>query len=247
MTSFDALSPPAAAKKPVSDTHHGITRTSDYAWLRADNWQEVMRDPSTLPQEIRDYLEAENGYTEAYFEDTTALQEALFEEMKGRIKEDDSSVPSPDGPYAYSVRYVVGGQHPRYIRSDRGGSNEKVLLDGDALAEGKAYFRLGGLGHSNDHKLGIWSYDDKGSEYFTLRVRNLETGDDLEDVIEQTTGGGVWDNEGKSFFYIKLDDNHRPSKVLRHIIGTSTSDDALVYEEPDPGFFVSVGKSASDR
>ncbi|MEP3233421.1 MAG: S9 family peptidase [Hyphomicrobiales bacterium] len=239
--------PPKAEKRPVTLSNHGIERTDDYAWLRADNWQEVMRDPSVLADDIRGYLEAENDYTNAYFEDTTALQETLFEEMKARIKEDDSSVPSKDGDYAYSMRYVTGGQQPHFLRTALDGSNEQVLLDGDALAEGKAYFRLGGLGHSDDHKLGIWSFDDKGSEYFTLRVRDLATGEDLADEITETTGGGVWDNASKSFFYVKQDENHRPSKVFRHVIGDAPENDQLIYEEEDPGFFVGVGKTSANR
>ena len=239
--------PPKADKRPITMNNHGIERTDDYAWLRADNWQEVMRDPSVLADDIRAYLEAENDYTEAYFEDTAALQETLFEEMKARIKEDDSSVPAKDGDYAYSMRYVTGGQQPHFLRTALDGSNEQVLLDGDALAEGKAYFRLGGLGHSDDHKLGIWSFDDKGSEYFTLRVRDLATGEDLADEITETTGGGVWDNASKSFFYVKQDENHRPSKVFRHIVGDAPENDQLIYEEEDPGFFVGVGKTSANR
>ena len=239
--------PPIADKRPVTMSNHGIERTDNYTWLRADNWQEVMRDPSVLADDIRAYLEAENDYTEAYFEDTTALQETLYEEMKARIKEDDSSVPAKDGDYAYSMRYVTGGQQPHFLRTALDGSNEQVLLDGDALAEGKAYFRLGGLGHSDDHKLGIWSFDDKGSEYYTLRVRDLATGEDLADEITETTGGGVWDNASKSFFYVKQDENHRPSKVFRHIVGDAPENDQLIYEEEDPGFFVGVGKTSANR
>lgn len=244
---FENLTPPKPKKQAVTTTHHSITRTDDYAWLRADNWQEVMQDPSALDADIRAYLEAENNYTETYFEDTTSLQETLFEEMKGRIKEDDSSVPSRHGPFAYSARYVQGGQHPHFLRTKVDGSEEEILLDGDKLAEGKSYFRLGGLNHSDNHKLGLWSYDDKGSEYFTLCIRDLSSGEDFGDVIEQTTGGGIWDNASKSFFYVRLDENHRPSKVFRHIIGTSPDDDVLIYEESDPGFFVGVGKTSADR
>jgi len=244
---FNTLTPPKAAKKLLTTCHHGIERTENYAWLRASNWQEVMRNPASLAANIRTYLEAENAYTEAYFSDTKKLQETLFQEMKGRIKEDDSSVPSVDGPYAYSVRYVMGGQHPHFLRTDHEGNNEEILLNGDELSANKTYFRLGGLNHSNNHKLGLWSYDDKGSEYFTLRVRDLASGNDLEEVIEETTGSGIWDNESFSFFYVKQDDSHRPSRVFRHIIGTDPADDKLIYEETDPGFFVGVGKTSSDR
>ncbi len=120
----------------MSSHHHGFTLNDDYAWLRASNWQEVMRDPARLDPAIRAYLEAENAYTEAAMAATGALQEKLFAEMKGRIKEDDSSVPSPDGPFAYAMRFVEGGQQPLIIRTRRDGSDEKVLLDGNREAEG---------------------------------------------------------------------------------------------------------------
>lgn len=237
---------PVAAKKPVTDTRHGITRTDDYAWFRADNWQAMFKDPSILDPEIRRHLEAENAYMKAAMADTEALQKTLFAEMKGRIKEDDSSVPVKDGPFAYGTLYVTGGEQPRYFRTPRDGGEKTVLLDGDKEAEGKAYFRLAGLDHCTDHSRAIWGYDDKGSEYYTLRVRDLSTGDDLADVIENTGGGGAWAPDGKSFFYTVLDDNHRPSKIFHHIVGTLQADDRLVYEEEDPGFFMGVGGSMLD-
>ncbi|MBA5779069.1 S9 family peptidase [Stappia sp. F7233] len=239
--------PPFAAKHPVTATHHGITTTDHYAWLRAENWQEVMRDPSVLAEEIRAYLEAENAHVKAGMADTETLQQRLFAEMKGRIKEDDSSVPSPDGPFAYAVRYVEGGQHPKLVRMPRDGGGEAMLVDGDKEAEGKAYFKLAGAMHSPDHRLLAWAHDDKGSEFYTLSIRDLETGGDLADRIEDTGGGGVWSADGRHVFYVRLDANHRPSKLFRHEVGSDPSTDALVYEEADPGFFMGVGKTQSGR
>lgn len=243
--------PPVAPKKPHSDTRHGITRTDDYAWLRADNWQAMFKDPSILDPEIRKHLEAENTYMNAAMEDTKPLQKTLFAEMRGRIKEDDSSIPMKDGPFAYGTFFVTGGEQPRYFRIPRDAdikdeSQRTVLLDGDKEAEGKAYFRLAGIDHSTDHDRGIWGYDDKGSEFYTLKVRDLKTGEDLPDLIENTGGGGAWAPDGKSFFYSALDENHRPSKVFHHIIGTPQSEDRLVYEEEDAGFFMGVGGSLLD-
>ncbi|MDM9627122.1 S9 family peptidase [Rhizobium sp. S152] len=252
MSAFKNLpTPPVAPKKPLDDTRHGITRTDDYAWLRADNWQAMFKDPSILDPEIRKHLEAENAYMNAAMEDTKPLQKTLFAEMRGRIKEDDSSVPSKDGPYAYGTFFVTGGEQPRYFRIPRDGDGKDesirdVLLDGDKEAEGKAYFRLAGIDHSTDHNRGIWGYDDKGSEFYTLKVRDLSTGEDMADLIENTGGGGAWAPDGKSFFYSALDENHRPSKVFHHIIGTPQSDDRLVYEEEDAGFFMGVGGSLLD-
>lgn len=234
---------PVAEKKPVTDTRHGISRTDDYAWFRADNWQAMFKDPTLLDPAIRSHLEAENTYMEAAMGDTKPLQEKLFEEMKGRIKQDDSSVPMKDGPYAYGTLFVTGGEQPHYFRTPRDGGDKQVLLNGDKEAEGKDYFRLAGIDNSSDHSHGIWGYDDKGSEYFTLRVRNLATGEDLDDVIENSGGGGAWAPDGKSFFYTLQDENHRPSKVFHHIIGQPQSADRLVYEEKDPGFFMGVGGS----
>ncbi|TCQ12290.1 oligopeptidase B [Rhizobium sp. PP-F2F-G36] len=238
--------PPAAHKKPLSDTRHGITRTDDYAWFRADNWQQMFKDTSILDPEIRAHLEAENAYMKAAMADTEALQKQLFAEMKGRIKEDDSSVPMKDGPFAYGTAFVTGGEQPRYFRQPRDGGERVVLLDGDKEAAGKDYFRLSGIDHCTDHSLGIWGYDDKGSEYFTLRIRDLSTGEDLEDVIANTGGDGAWAPDGRSFFYTVLDENHRPSKIFHHVIGTPQADDRLVYEEEDPGFFMGVGASMLD-
>lgn len=244
-------SPPAAAKKPVTDTRHGITRTDDYAWLRADNWQAMFKDTSILDPEIRSYLEAENAYMEAAMADTKELQGKLFAEMKGRIKEDDSSIPMKDGPFAYGSAFVTGGEQPRYFRIPRDGNPKDetirdLLLDGDKEAVGKDYFRLSGIDHTSDHTFGIWGYDDKGSEYYTLRIRDLATKQDLDDVLENTAGGGVWAPDGKSFFYTLQDENHRPSKVFHHIVGQPQSSDRLVYEETDPGFFMGVGGSLLD-
>ena len=238
--------PPVAAKKPVTDTRHGITRTDDYAWFRADNWQQMFKDPSILDPEIRTHLEGENAYMEAAMGDTAALQKTLFAEMRGRIKEDDSSVPMKDGPFAYGSLFVTGGEQPKYFRTPRDGGDQTILLDGDKEATGKDYFRLAGIDHATDHSKGIWGYDDKGSEYFTLRVRDLSTGEDVSDVLENTAGGGVWAPDGKSFFYTLQDENHRPSKVFHHILGTPQSDDRLVFEEKDPGFFMGVGGSLLD-
>lgn len=239
--------PPIAARRPVASRHHGREIVDDYHWLRAENWQEVMRDPAKLPPEIRAHLEAENAYTEARLAATGDLRDRLFEELKARIKQDDSSVPAPDGPWAYATRYVEGGQHPLVVRQPRKGGGEEVLIDANERAKGKAYFRLAGAAHSTDHRLLAWAADDKGSEFFTLRLRDLASGRDLEDEIHETSGGAVWANDGRTLFYVWLDENHRPSKVYRHVVGTPTSEDVVVYEEHDPGFFIGLGKTQSGK
>ncbi len=214
---------------------------------QAENWQTVMRDPSALAPDIRAYLEAENAYAANEMADVEGLRLALFAEMRGRIKEDDSSVPTPDGEFAYASRYQHGAEHPQLVRMHRDETNEKVLLDTNRMAAGKAYFRLGGYDHSPDHKLIAYAVDEKGNEYFTVRLRDAETGADLADVIEETSGGVAWANDGRTFFYVWIDANHRPAKILRHVIGTDPKDDVVVYSESDAGFFIAVGKTQSRK
>jgi len=235
--------PPQGEKRPHRDEHHGIERVDNYAWLRADNWQEVMRDPSTLAADIRDYLEAENAYTAATMADTEALQEALYKEMKGRIKEDDSTVPAPDGDYAYFTSYVMGGQHPRLCREPRAGGEPSVLLDGDALAAGKPFFSLGGSSWSHDHRLLAYAFDDKGSEFFKIKLRDLETGKDLADEVPDMEGSPVWDLSGEAFYYTRVDEHRRPLQVLKHQVGTPAEQDELIYQEADAGFFTRAVES----
>ncbi|MCX7304503.1 MAG: S9 family peptidase [Hyphomicrobiales bacterium] len=243
---FPAVEAPKTDRRPVSDTRHGITRTDEFAWLRADNWQEVFKDPSVLDPDIRAHLEAENAYQAAILGDAADLRKRLFEEMKGRIKEDDSSVPMKDGPFAYGSSYKKGGEQPRFFRTPRDGGPEEIILDGDVEAEGKPYFRIGGSDHSSDHGRLIWSFDDKGSEFFSLRVRDVATGSDLDDRVPDTSGGGVWNAGNDGFLYTRIDDNHRPSKLFFHELGTDVAQDLLVYEESDPGFFMDVSGTRSN-
>ena len=242
--------PPRAERRPVKSVHHGIEIVDDYAWLRADNWQDVMRDPGVLDPEIRAYLEAENAYTTQSLADTTALQERLFAEMKGRIKEDDSSVPAPDGAFEYMTSFITGGQYPRVMRRPRGakdGAGDVILLDGNLEAASKPYWQLGGASHSPDHRYLAYAVDDKGSELFTIRIRDLATGNDLPEEIPDTRGGYVWAEDSATLFYVRLDANHRPLYVYRHKLGTPVDSDVLVYEEADMGFYVGVGQTQSGR
>jgi len=239
--------PPVAPRRPHSFTTHGITVTDDYAWLKDANWQEVLRDPQVLDADIRRYLEAENTYADSLLGHTDALQKKLVKEMRGRIKEDDSSVPSPDGSFAYFRKFREGGQHELFGRMPRNGGEEKIVLDGDQLAEKSEYFKFGGSRHSHDHKLQAWSADTSGSEYFSVRVRDWESGKDFDDIVEDTDGTVVWSKDCKSLFYVKLDDNHRPTQVWRHRLGTKQVDDILIYEEQDSGWFTHLHESTSGR
>ena len=236
---------PQAERRAHSFSAFGETIRDDYAWLKAENWQEVLKNPTTLPADIRSHLEAENAYIKEILGPLDGLRQKLVTEMRGRIKEDDSSVPAPDGPYAYFTRYRMGGQHALIGRQLRDGDDEKILIDGDALAAGSAFFQFGAASHSPDHRLQAWSADDKGSEFFTLRVRLWESGEDLPDILQETEGHAVWYNDCKAFLYVKLDDNHRPRRVFRHVLGTPQADDELIYEEQDEGWFVHLRRSAT--
>jgi oligopeptidase B len=242
-----AVTPPTAAKRPVVTHHHGIELVDDYAWLRDANWQAVMEDPAVLDPEIRAHLEGENAYTASVMADTEPLQAELFAEMKARIKEDDNSVPTPDGPWAYYTSTITGGQYSRLCRKPRDGGVETILLDGNAEAAGKAYWRLGASSHSNDHRYLAYALDEKGSELFTIRVRDLETGKDLPDAIAGTRGAIVWTADSRTFFYVRVDDQQRPRFIHRHTLGDTSGADPLVYTEPDPGFFVGVGETQSRK
>ena len=244
-----AAAPPLPERRPQSDVRHGRERQDDYAWLRAANWQDVFKDTAVLDPAIRTHLEAENAYQQAVMAGTEDLRDALIAEMRGRIKEDDSSVPSPDGPFAYGIAFQTGAEYPRFVRvpsdSRHGDAAEDVLLDAQHEAAGQAYFSLGGVAHSPDHNWIAWSHDDKGSEFYTLSLRDLSTGKDLGYRIEDTSGGAVWADRARGVFYTRLDPNHRPSRVYYHRLGSDPADDSLIYEETDTGFFMGVGKTQS--
>ncbi|MGN6464977.1 MAG: S9 family peptidase [Rhizobiaceae bacterium] len=242
---FTDMQAPRAEVLPETDSWHGISRVDEYAWLRADNWQEVFRDPGLLDPAIRAHLEAENAYQAAMMADTEKLRKKLFREMRGRIKEDDASVPMKDGPFAYGTSFVAGGEQPRFFRTPRDGGDVHILLDGDVEAEGKSYFRLGGADHSPDHRQLLWGFDDKGSEFYTLHVRDLESGIDAADSVADTGGSGAWDATNSGFFYTRLDPNHRPSRIYYHTLGGKR--DRLIYEEKDPGFFMDIGGTLTNR
>lgn len=246
---MDKISPPQADRRPIVVERHGEAAADPYAWLRDDNWQEVMRRPEVLAPDIRRYLELENRYVADNLADTVELQRRLFEEIKARSREDDSTVPAPDGPFAYYRRFVIGGQHPllcRY-RLDAGETSEEILLHGDKEAEGLKYLNITTSHHSPDHRLLAYAVDLNGSEYFAIRFKDLATGSSLDDEIPNTHGSFAWANDSRTVFYTVLDESHRPLRVFRHVIGTPSSADVLIYEETTPGFFIDVDKTESRR
>ncbi|MFP4648178.1 MAG: S9 family peptidase [Halorhodospira sp.] len=240
--------PPRAAESAVVEERFGVRLSDPYAWLRDPNWREAMLDPSRLQAPIREHLEAENAYTEAVLEPVRGLRRRLLDELRGRIREEDTSVPEPDGPYEYCARFRAGGQHPVVCRRSRGEAGEgEVLLDGDALAAGQAYFHLGDWAHSDDHRFLAYAVDTSGAEAYTLCFRDLVQGQALPEQLEWARGDFVWASDSRTLLYTVLDAEHRPRWVYCHQLGTDPEGDPLVYEESDPGFFVGLGRTESRR
>ena len=237
-------SPPVARREPRTITQLGRTRIDYYAWMKDENWQAVMRDPALLRDDIRAHLTAENAYTAALMAETAPLQERLFQEMRGRIKENDESPPAPDGPWDYYARYETGAQHPIYARRPRGRADgEQILLDVETQAKDHAFYKVLHAEHAPDHSLIAWSLDAQGSEYFEIRVRDLATGADLPSPIQSADGDFVFSPDSRYLFWVFRDEHGRPKRVYRRPVRGARRDDTLVYEEPDEGFFLSVGVS----
>jgi len=237
--------PPVARKIPVTIEQLGRTRTDDYHWMKDDNWQAVLRDPTLIKADVKEHLTAENAYREAMMASTLPLQATMFEEMKGRIKEDDSSVPSPDGAWDYYTRFNTGDQHPLFCRRPRGEADgEQILLDANVLAEGKAYSEVSNASHSPDHALYAYAEDAQGSEVHKIYVKDLTTGELLADPIGSATGDFTWSPDSQWIFWTNRNDNGRPDKIFRR--PARGGEAALVYEEEDEGLFMGVGRTSDD-
>jgi oligopeptidase B len=237
--------PPHPRKDPKRLDQLGRVRVDEYHWMKDDDWQQVLHDPSRVKAEVREHLVAENAYTAAVLAGTEALQAQMFAEMKGRIKEDDDTVPAPDGAFEYFAKYEIGAQHPRHLRRPRGmGDAGELLLDEEARSDGHAYYHVGAASHSPDHALYAWAEDVQGSEYYRIHVRDLASGEDLPAVIDNAYGDFCFSADGAWLYWIWRDENARPSKVFRR--PARGGEDALIYEEPDEGMFLGVGL-ADDR
>jgi len=249
--------PPTALKRRLSTEQLGRSRTDDYAWLKAANWQAVMEDPTRLPADIRSHLEAENAYTKAVTAPIADLSKTIFEEMKSRLEPLEEGIPEPDGPYAYGHRYREGDQHGVYTRYPRDASfwpaadpdrtHEEILLDADALAAGfRGYFDLGDVETSPDHAWVAFTVDRQGSERFAIFVKPASA--PLSEAkpigIVNAKPGLVWARDSRTLFWVVVDENQRPFEVRAKAFDAD-GDGRLVYREADPGFFVSVSESDS--
>ncbi|WP_239016670.1 S9 family peptidase [Sphingorhabdus pulchriflava] len=234
------VQPPIAEKRPHSYTVHGVTITDDYHWLRDQGY------PKIENKEILAHLEKENAYFEAQMKPQEKLVETIFQEMKGRIKEDDSSVPQKDGDYIYWSKFDEGAQYRKHYRKPVKGGADQLILDENKHAEGKDYFRLGAAEVSPDGKLLAYAYDDNGSERFDLHIRNLETGEELADIIPGTLSSIVWTKDSKGLVYGLANENWRTDNAYYHRLGDDPKNAKLLYKEADIGFGVGVGLTAQE-
>ena len=230
--------PPKAKKVPKELVKHNDVRIDNYYWLNERDDEEVLS-----------YLKAEDAYCEAMMSPSKGFQTSLFKEMKARIKEDDSSVPYKDNGYWYFTRYEKGKEYPIYSR--RKGfvdASEEIIFDCNKLAEGYDFFSLGGLAISPDNTLAIGGIDTVSRRQYTLRIKNLITGELYSDIIENTTGSAAWANDNKTIFYTKKDPSTlRSDRIYKHILGTPSASDQLVFEEKDETFNTFVYKSKSKK
>ncbi|MFA5965012.1 MAG: S9 family peptidase [Sphingomonas sp.] len=235
----DIPQPPVAATRPHRFTTHGITIDDPWAWLKDAGYPEV------TDKDVLAYLAAENAYFETVMAPHTPLVDALYAEMKGRIKEDDSSVPQKDGDWLYWTAFETGGQYRKWWRKPVAGGDDQLILDEPALAEGKEYFRLGALSVSNDGRLMAYAIDDNGSERFEVRVKNLETGEHLPEIIPGMLSEIVWAADDSGFLYGLANEQWRTDNVRFHRLGTPVADDVELFKEADEGFRVGVSETSS--
>lgn len=233
---------PIAEQRPHATTLHGTTLSDPWHWLRDESY------PTVDDADVLAYVKAENAYFDAAMKPHADLVETLFQEMKGRIKEADSSVPQKDGDWFYWIEYDEGAEYKKWYRKPAAGDGAaELILDEVALAEGKDYFRLAELSVSPDGRLMAYSFDDNGSERFEVRIRNLETGEMLPDVIPGTLSSLVWTSGNDAILYGLANENWRTDNVRLHKLGTPVADDKLLFKEADIGFGVGIGKTAADN
>ncbi|MCH2216052.1 MAG: S9 family peptidase [Flavobacteriales bacterium] len=248
-TTNSDMTPPVAKKVAEEFTIHGDTRTDNYFWMRLTDEQKEAETPDAQTQDVLDYLNAENDYSKAMMRHTEAFQDKLFNEIKSRIKEDDQSVPVSANGYSYYRRYEVGADYPLYCRKKlEDGAKEEIMLNGPEMGEGKSYFAIGDYSVSEDNKLLAYSVDYVSRREYAISVKNLETGEILEDNIPDTDGGVTWANDNQTLFYTKQDPvTLRSYQIYKHKLGTPSSEDVLVYEETDETFGTFIYKTKSRK
>ena len=240
---------PQLIKKTEIKSCHNISWSDDYSWIHQSNILEVLKDSSKLLPEVRKYLEKENEYFNYHMRDTKNAQKNIFDEIKGRIKLDDESLPFKDKRYEYWTKTTKEGNYSIKLRKKIGSSEIEEIWNGDKEKEklNTEYFGLGDLEVSHNDKYLGYSLDLKGSEYYTIYIRDIKTNKLITEKIEETSGGITFSLDDKFIFYSKLDENHRPRKIYRHKIGSNPENDELIFEEKSEAFTCGIGISSDEK
>ena len=222
---------------------HNEELIDNYSWIKQKDWKEVILNPSKLNAQVKKYLDEENLFKENQLKDINDIEKKLFEELKSKIKNEDNSVPKKDGDYLYGYKYNKNSEYPIYYRKNTTNNSEEIILDCEKKSKTHTYFNVASISHSHDHKHVAYNIDTNGSEYFSIFIEDIQKQELLSPEIKNTTGDIVWSLDNNYIFYVRLDQNHRPTKVFKHKIGSNSEKDLLIYEEKDPSFFCSINLS----
>ncbi|NRA94470.1 MAG: S9 family peptidase, partial [Psychroserpens sp.] len=245
--SYLSVEQPQAKQKADTLNEHDNTRMDKYFWMRLSDAQKNAETPDAQTQDVIDYLNAENAYTEAVMSHTDLLQETLYNEIVGRIKKDDESLPYDYNGYTYYSRYKEGAEYALFCRKKIGSDKEEIYINGPELAEGLSYFGLGGSSISPNNERLAYAVDTISRRQYTVYFKDLRSKELLDDKLDNTNGGIVWANDNQTVFYIKKDPQTlRNNRIYKHVIGTPQSNDELVYEEKDAMFNCYMYKSKSE-
>jgi len=247
-SAISGIDTPIAKKEDHVMTIHGDARNDPYYWMKLSDEQKNSETPDDSTKAVVDYLNLENDYTDKATAHLRTFKDELFEEIKGRIKQTDMSVPYKDNGYYYITRYEEGNEYPIFSRKKENlEASEEVMLNVNEMAKDFDYFQVGGRTVSSDNKILCYGEDTLSRRIYTLKFKNLETGEMLKDQIENTTGYCAWANDNKTLFYARKDDALRPYKVFRHVLGTDQATDVEIFHEKDETFNIYVAKEKSKR
>ena len=226
---------------------HNEELIDNYSWIKQKDWKEVILNPNKLNSQVKKYLDEENLFKENQLKDIKDIEKKLFEELKSKIKNEDNSVPKKDGDYFYGYKYNKNSEYPIYYRKNITKNSEEIILDCEKKSKTHTYFNVASISHSHNHKSIAYNIDTNGSEYFSIFVEDIDKKEILSPEIKNTTGDIIWSLDNNYIFYVGLDQNHRPTKVFKHKIGSDTNKDLLIYEEKDPSFFCSINLSKTKK
>jgi oligopeptidase B len=226
---------------------HNEELIDNYSWIKQKDWKEVILNPNKLNAQVKKYLDEENLFKENQLKDIKDIEKKLFEELKSKIKNEDNSVPKKDGDYFYGYKYNKNSEYPIYYRKNITKNSEEIILDCEKKSKTHTYFNVASISHSHNHKSVAYNIDTNGSEYFSIFVEDIDKKEILSPEIKNTTGDIIWSLDNNYIFYVGLDQNHRPTKVFKHKIGSDANKDLLIYEEKDPSFFCSINLSKTKK